>query len=338
MEGLESRRIDLDSNGPTDSGTLVRRSNVLEDGCMRMAIHKTTATISLLVLLAVLHAGFASRADAYPPQFQFNVLGWTNGSWGNEGHLMSVNYLTSTISVYTAYGFDTPNSIATEEMYWDWRSSYSNSSQFVQLYSYAVFVNAGNVLYDWATEDTHSSGYAYCQFGGESVIARANSGTARWRATDRLLLPTVGPHDRQLLCSYPRLGFTTPATCVAHLDTDLAWAQLQLTAITNSLGSATYTGHPIVFSGDLNLTYAQGSSAACAFFAGQEADPTFTDTYSAESPFKKIDDIFYRGYIWQANGGVLTPGYCTPGGVNVVCGPLGGHRVSDHKLLSGLYW
>lgn len=280
-----------------------------------------------------------------PIQFQFNLLGWANGSYGNLGQLASANWMTSQFIVLHNYGWELPNVITTSETCFD---PLTTTNQFVSLYSAYNYARAGQATWGFQAEDVNpGSLYPQCTRGGIATYVWANNGSSVWNSPQNHPLSAVpgGVHQRWVFCLYPTVGFVAYAACNSHTageNNPIDYGAVHANEADTSIGTVSAAPNTPyqVFGGDFNATPTQ---IPWLYINWQhEADSTNTATAGAS----KIDYLFYRGWSQRSNGGVLNPPICI-GYASTGCGlpigysgpysGLGFHALSDHKLLAGFY-
>src|SRR5690349_18661474 len=109
---------------------------------VRLALALTlTAAVSASVLFET-----AAPATASATEWQFNLLGWLNGSqWGNQGGQASVDWLWNDIVLYNSIGVY-PTTVSTSETCWSVLDSDPNT-QFHTLYGRLYFSFGGAMAY-----------------------------------------------------------------------------------------------------------------------------------------------------------------------------------------------
>ena len=313
-------------------------------GIAKIALHALLAATLMTGAVAIAMARPASAAQS---EYSFNLLGGSNGTYGNEGGLWSSQWMVDVIDFL--YGIDPANnprplSVATQE------TCDSSGVSWAQQYDYiaARLFSGTNNGYTTGFWQAKTTSYSNCSRKGNAVFARANSNADVWLA-DAPFQYTQAPGDgdnRGQICVHPRLWVGGPTmewvACSTHLSTNQSGAETQLGQAANIFINYAWTqNRGTVLGGDFNLR-ATNSAVLTWYYPwpfqwADEVDSTYPTPYQhpqltfcmsasvkACSMDRKIDYVWFARFGRQAQASVLDPPY-----------NMYGIPASDHRMLLG---
>lgn len=296
-----------------------------------------------LVCIALCGAAFggilfsADRADAYTTSYQANMLGGTNGTYGNVGSNYSVDALWSEIVGNWIFGgHSLPMSVALQEVC---KTANTTNDQWDTLSSRLR-------QYGYYARQFYVAKYSspQCPDKGNGVLGRMNDNSSEWYPSFQGQFPTqAGGNDepRGSACVYPTLWIVSYATCSAHLATNDSAARNQGWEYWFQMATQVISGKPSIFPGDFNLPpncCGPNASHPSPDHTGpqqfyQTGWPIETDgwslrsTFHSENPTVKIDYSWIWGFSVAQSPYLLAMAYGPSGST------LLGHRASDHLAI-----
>lgn len=290
--------------------------------------------LTLMIALAVTGVGvFASTAGATGSTMQFNVLGNTNGTWGNNGGLASVTLMVDSIEYLHSLdpGSPFPWTVTTQAIC-NGAGFVPSGQQYDNAYSRLFWDSGGAYLDAWYQAKTVGGS---CDKKGNAIFA---FGTSAWASVWAPQYDTQRPGDsdiRGLACVFPNGFLFSWAACSTHLTTGNGNSDqhAQLTEAANLVKSWGWTlyGYPTIMSGDFNLTSVDpdilGWYYGYPFSWATEVDGNYPNPWGGPQTtccwgngyVNKIDYTWFARMTRQAGAVVAHTGY----------------PYSDHEMLLG---